>query len=131
MEYIISSEGMQSKPFNKRDAAFKQRNVFHEVLTYLHDETASDICILNGLRNTGKTTLMAQAVQSLPNLDSICWMHAEDDNSIQDIKTVIEQEPQCRYFFIENITKLDDFMDASSILADKVKYISQIQFHKK
>lgn len=119
MEYIISSEGMQSKPFNKRDAAFKQRNVFHEVLTYLHDETASDICILNGLRNTGKTTLMAQAVQSLPNLDSICWMHAEDDNSIQDIKTVIEQEPQCRYFFIDNITKLDDFMDASSILADR------------
>ena len=127
MEYTVGKQQLEKIFDHGNIARLSRRYVFSRIIEYLHGEIKPSICILQGLRNTGKTTLMEQAARALPNMDEVCWMYAEDNDSIQDIKTVIEQEPRCCYFFIDNITKLDNFMDASSILVDK--YV--IQQHKK
>lgn len=119
MEYTIGHEGLRRILFDRKSRSFNRRYIFSEIMTYLQDEKVTYVSILQGLRNTGKTTLMIQAMRELSDLDAVCWMYAEDDDSLQDIKNIIEREPQCRYFFIDNITKLDDFMDTSSILASR------------
>ena len=41
------------------------RFAFDTLMEYLHQEPASEVCLLYGLAHTGKKTMMAQAVREL------------------------------------------------------------------
>lgn len=117
MEYVTGKD--LNRIFkSKRIASFRKRFLFPELMDYLHREEDPRLCTLYGLRRTGKTTLMAQAAKKLDQ-DKVCWVHCEEGDDIQDVKNVIKGNPACRYFFLDEVTRLENFTSASSILADK------------
>ena len=111
---------------DERLASFRKRFIFSELMDYLHREGDPRLCTLYGLRGTGQTTLMMQAVCELEP-EEVCWVHCEEDDDIQDVKNVIKANPKCRYFFLDEVTRLENFTSASSILADQ--YVAED--HKK
>ena len=117
MEYVIGKD-LDRIFKSKRIESFRKRLLFPELMDYLHREEDPRLCTLYGLRRTGKTTLMAQAAKELDQ-DKVCWVHCEEGDDIQDVKNVIKGNPACRYFFLDEVTRLENFTSASSILADK------------
>lgn len=110
----------------KLNQIFEERNIRHyrkrfsfpNLMAYLKQPKDNKVCTLFGLRRTGKTTMMAQAAQELASTGEVAWLYCEKDDCVQDIKNAIFEHPECRYFFIDEVTRLEDFTDAGSILAD-------------
>lgn len=119
MEYSTGKENLLKVFYQKNISGMKKRYSFPKLMKYLQGGRDTRICALYGLRRTGKTTMMAQAACELQDYDSICWVHCEEGDSIQDVKNVIKNNPSCRYFFLDEVTRLENFTSASSILADK------------
>ena len=77
------------------------------------------ICILYGLRRTGKTTLLFQMLSELP-IEKTAYIKVQtiDDMSrlTKDLKALYELG--YRYAFIDEITLLSDFIDTAAVLSD-------------
>ena len=43
----------------------QKRNLFPKLIQYLENETPDQVCLLNGLRRTGKSVMMLQAALSI------------------------------------------------------------------
>lgn len=119
MDVKTGEQALRELFHNYHVESFRKRFCFSDLMDYLHRDYDPRVCTIYGLRRTGKTTLMAQAAAELRNPDSVCWIICGPDDEIQDVKNVIRNHPQCRYFFLDEATRLENFMDASSILADR------------
>lgn len=110
----IDIKNLQEPPKNKRD-----------VYATLQDFTENDsfsygnIFIIYGLRRTGKTTMMEQYIYSHPEEKSSYYI-AENHDSIKDLTNVIDKDRELgiKNIFIDEITKVEDFNDNVSVLAD-------------
>ena len=118
MEVVTGITGLKQVYQNKRINLLKKRTSFKDLISYLHKDNDSQVCSLYGLRRTGKTTLMAQAAETL-DPSTVIWIHCETGDSMQDVKNIIQANPACRFIFIDEATRLENFIDTSSILADR------------
>ncbi len=94
-------------------------NVLHQFL--LSDEDYR-VCILYGLRRTGKTTLLRQAMAALSseNLRNAAYLslHRNDTMKMVEEDLHILQNAGIRFVFIDNVTLLKDFISSASIFSD-------------
>lgn len=101
----------------------EKRFVYKDLMEFLKNPSYHRICALYGLRRTGKTIMMKQAMLEL-GLES-CRLIEIPINvkniDMPDIYTLLEdyREQGIRYVFLDKITALDDFTQASNLLADK------------
>lgn len=119
MDVKTGEKGLHELSTNYHVESFQKRFCFPDLMDYLRRDYDPRVCTIYGLRRTGKTTLMAQAAAELHDPDSFCWIICGEHDEIQDVKNVIRDHPQCKYFFLDEATRLENFMDASSILADR------------
>lgn len=119
METLTGIDELSSLWKRRKIDSMKKRFCFSQLMDYLNGGDDPRICTLYGLRRTGKTILMAQASKELKDPDSVCWVMCEPGDEIQDVKKAIRENPKCQYFFLDEVTKLENFTDASSILADR------------
>lgn len=100
----------------------RKRDCYKELSAYLRGEGGERVCIVCGLRRTGKTTMIRQAI-----LD----MEPEEAKRAAYIKTTAADTMEImnrdlrrlnqrgyRYVFIDEITLMDDFIDSAAILSD-------------
>ena len=118
MEVVTGNTGLTQVYQNKHINHLKKRESFQDLIGYLHKDNDSQLCSLYGLRRTGKTTLMAQAAETL-DPSTVIWIHCEIGDSMQDVKNAIQAHPSCQFIFIDEATRLENFIDTSSILADR------------
>lgn len=80
------------------------------------------ICGIIGLRRTGKTTMMWQAMMGLPKIeqDRSLYIVMEDGDDMVDLKIALKEYRARGFtnFFIDEITRLHDFSKKGSVLAD-------------
>lgn len=100
-------------------AKYGKRNCFSTLQKFVTGSYDGKICILYGLRRTGKTTLLFQMLSELP-IEKTAYIKVQttDDMSrlTKDLKALFELG--YRYVFIDEITLLSDFIDTAAVLSD-------------
>ena len=100
-------------------AKYGKRDCFSILQKFVAGSYDGKICILYGLRRTGKTTLLFQMLSELP-IEKTAYIKVQtiDDMSrlTKDLKALFELG--YRYVFIDEITLLNDFIDTAAVLSD-------------
>ena len=105
---------LADKPFH----SYKKRRVFREITEYLSRACDEHVLVLRGLRRTGKTTLMYQAIEELGDYDSTLFIRCYPEDDIIKIADAIQDFPG-KYVFLDEVTKVPNFIDFASILPDE------------
>lgn len=98
--------------------ALERRDCFDFLDNYIN-HNSSKVCMLYGIRRTGKTTMMYQAMAEL-GLDNVGYILCENEDSWRGVTQQLEDyyASGIRYVFIDEITRLEDFVPVASVLAD-------------
>ena len=114
---VVTGTGLQA--LANSVAKYGKRNCFSTLQKFVTGSYDGKICILYGLRRTGKTTLLFQMLSELP-IEKTAYIKVQtiDDMSrlTKDLKTLFELG--YRYVFIDEITLLNDFIDTAAVLSD-------------
>ena len=99
--------------------SYGKRDCFNALSSYLQDAPYGKVCLIYGLRRTGKTTLVLQAIAELP-LSKTAYIKALSTDNMamlnRDLKRLAESG--FKYVFIDEITLMADFIDSASLLSD-------------
>lgn len=109
--------------FKNNVAGMNKRDVFTSIKEFVNGDECyqGKILAIYGLRRTGKTTLMEQLLcDSDINAKSCVFLEMQDNDSMEDLerKIIDEQAEGKSIFVIDEITKVKDFIQDSSVLAD-------------
>lgn len=114
---VVTGGGLQA--LANSVAKYGKRDCFSTLQKFVAGSYDGKICILYGLRRTGKTTLLFQMLSDLP-IEKTAYIKAQttDDMSrlTKDLKVLFELG--YRYVFIDEITLLNDFIDTAAVLSD-------------
>ena len=114
---VVTGTGLQA--LANSVAKYGKRDCFSTLQKFVAGSYGGKICILYGLRRTGKTTLLFQMLSELP-IEKTAYIKVQttDDMSrlTKDLKALYELG--YRYAFIDEITLLSDFIDTAAVLSD-------------
>ena len=114
---VVTGTGLQA--LANSVAKYGKRDCFSTLQKFVAGSYDGKICILYGLRRTGKTTLLFQMLSDLP-IEKTAYIKVQttDDMSrlTKDLKVLFELG--YRYVFIDEITLLSDFIDTAAVLSD-------------
>ena len=103
-------------------ASWERRDKFANIMKYLRWKTESRVCIIYGLRRTGKTTMLMQAAADLTEEEfaKAFYIKASVRTSIHEMSRVIAdfEKKGYKYAFIDEATLMEDFIDAAAIFSD-------------
>ena len=114
---VVTGAGLQA--LANSVAKYGKRDCFSTLQKFVTGSYDGKICILYGLRRTGKTTLLFQMLSELPaEKAAYIKVQTTDDMSrlTKDLKALFELG--YRYVFIDEITLLSDFIDTAAVLSD-------------
>lgn len=117
---VLTSDAL--KLFVQRSASYSSRPILQKVREYLFAETTSKVFILYGLRRTGKTTIMGQAIAGLEEEDFSRTAFLQVRNGItlaqinKDLKNL--QNHGFKYIFIDEVTLMEDFIEGAALFSD-------------
>lgn len=101
----------------------KERYLIQDLMNYLYDRNSNRVCVLYGLRRTDKTVLMKQAIQHLLDngIDNVAYITLTATQSIETVYKQLNNEIKrgIKYFFLDEITMVANFIQSSALLADK------------
>ncbi|MBQ8952421.1 MAG: ATP-binding protein [Eubacterium sp.] len=100
---------------------YNRRYIYSEVLDYINDNEDFRVCCLYGLRRTGKTIMMAQAVCDKGEFNNSLYIICNDGDSLGNICNAIDKSSD-RYIFLDEVTKSYDFINTCSVLADRYTF---------
>ena len=114
---VVTGTGLQA--LANSVAKYGKRDCFSTLQKFVAGSYGGKICILYGLRRTGKTTLLFQMLSELP-IEKTAYIKVQtiDDMSrlTKDLKALFELG--YRYVFIDEITLLSDFIGTAAVLSD-------------
>ena len=117
---ILLSEDLYA--FVEKIKGFHKRNCISKLEDYLNNENYGKVFILYGLRRTGKTTLMRQAILSMSkdSLKRIAFIQLEQGDSLSDINIALKmlRKRGIKYVFIDEVTMAEDFIEGAALLSD-------------
>ena len=103
-------------------AGWQKRDCFRSILAYLNGKATPRVCAVYGLRRTGKTTMLHQAINEMkPEMFSqAAYIKARKKQTMSQLDRDLKQlfNRGFRYVFIDEITFLEDFVDTASFLSD-------------
>lgn len=108
------------------DKHYKNRFIYRDLMEYLCGANGQNgkVCCLYGLRRTGKTVMMHQAMREIGDYNDILLIHCESDetnkmyDTMEMVKAQLKEHPNCHYIFIDEITKTRNFVGTASFLAN-------------
>lgn len=97
---------------------YKHRYSYDYLKRYL-DIYSSKIIAMYGLRRTGKTTMLFQAINYI-GIDKSAYIKIKPTDRMQDLSNDLDilNEKNIKYVFIDEITLMRDFIQEASILSD-------------
>ena len=105
----------QTKNFQKRDC-------FTQIQEYLYSDTLDKVCLVYGLRRTGKTTMLRQCFYEMKEGDfkRSVYIKATVTDTMAALNKDLKQlrELGIKYVFIDEVTLISDFIDSAAILSD-------------
>jgi len=101
---------------------FHKRDVYASLKKYMSEDSFGKVCLLYGLRRTGKTTMLFQLVQDMSEEDRnrTVYIKAKVTDTManfnHDLK--ILEEKGIRTVLIDEVTLMSDFIDSASLFSD-------------
>lgn len=116
----ITGSGLLEMAETAKD--FKKRDCYEKISSYLYGKPADKVCLVYGLRRTGKTTLLKQLILDMKEEDQkqTIYIKARVGETIADLNKDIKlaRENGIKFFLIDEITLLEDFIDNAALLSD-------------
>ena len=102
-----------------RTAKFQKRDCYKILKQFIEKDVDGKIAILYGLRRTGKTTLLFQAIGELP-LDQTAYIKIKTTDNMSMLTKDLDalNKKGCKYVFIDEVTLMDDFIGTAALLSD-------------
>lgn len=101
---------------------WKERDCFSQLLKYLNSDTTDRVCLVFGLRRTGKTTMLRQAVLKMTpeQASKTAYIKAKGTDTMAAINRDLEllQELGYENIFIDEVTLMEDFIDSAALFSD-------------
>ena len=98
------------------------RDVFPDIVKFLRWPAESKVLIVFGIRRTGKTTMLQQAVRALTREEfakaAYIKVRTGDTLEMMDDRLSRLHGKGVRYVFIDEVTLMDDFIDGASLFSD-------------
>lgn len=101
---------------------WEKRDSFKQLQKYINADGYDRVCLVYGLRRTGKTTMLRQALgeMSKEQLDKAVYIKARGTDTMaalnRDLKKL--QAQGYKYVFIDEVTLMPDFIDSAAVLSD-------------
>lgn len=100
----------------------EKRNAYNAVLDFIESDRCYDgeVCIICGLHRTGKTTIMRQIMAENADRYTFMFLEPSKEDTMEDVYAYLDGavKKKVRGVFIDEITKVSDFIDNSAYLAD-------------
>ena len=95
------------------------RDCFETLRQFITRDIDGKICILYGLRRTGKTTLLFQMISELP-VEQTAYIKVKTTDNMSKLTKDLEvlRKNGCKYVFVDEITLMEDFINTAAILSD-------------
>jgi len=108
-------ENLCNNQTNKRS-----RYSLESLKSYLTNRTGGKVCMLYGLRRTGKTIMMLDAIRWLKCYNQCAYIIMSGGDTLKMLYSLISDciKIGCKYIFIDEVTVLDGFVNSSALLAD-------------
>ncbi len=111
----LSVMAEQAQEYEKRDC--------YEILkNYVYGRESDKVCLIYGLRRTGKTTLIRQLLLDMKpeELSQAVYIKATPSDSIATINADLKLlwQKGFKYVFIDEVTLISDFIDSASLFSD-------------
>ena len=101
---------------------FGTRDMFPSVMKYLRSDGADRVLIVCGLRRTGKTTMLRQAIRALSSAESrrAAYIKVTETDTMAALKADLTSlhDAGFKFVFIDEVTLMEDFIDTASVLSD-------------
>ena len=101
---------------------WQKRDCYRQLNAYLYNAECDRVCLLFGLRRTGKTTLLRQAVLDMTPEDAArtAYIKATKQDTIANLNRDMEQLRSLgfRYVLLDEVTLMRDFIDSAALLSD-------------
>ena len=101
---------------------FQKRDCYSKLKAYINGKITPRVCSVYGLRRTGKTTLLWQAISELSEeqFKQTVYIKMQHHQTMRmldsDLKSLYSLG--YRYVFIDEVTFMEDFIDTASLLSD-------------
>lgn len=114
---VVTGPGIRA--FSKRVAKYRKRDCYKQLKRFVGGDYDGKICILYGLRRTGKTTLLLQMMGELP-LEQTAYIKIRTSDNMAGLSRDLDRlyKGGFRYVFIDEITLLEDFINTAAVLSD-------------
>ena len=103
-------------------AKYERRDCFSKIQNFLKTPAADKVCLIFGLRRTGKTTLLKQLVLAMNEEEqkSCIYIKATTENTIEELNADLKlaNKLKYKYVFIDEITLIEKFIDNAALLSD-------------
>ena len=100
----------------------KERDCFKQLQKYLNSDATDRVCLVFGLRRTGKTTMLRQAVLKMTTeqVSKTAYLKAKGTDTMAAMNRDLEKLLELGYenVFIDEVTLMDDFIDSAALFSD-------------
>ncbi|MBR1677077.1 MAG: ATP-binding protein [Clostridia bacterium] len=98
---------------------YKKRYCFKALNQFIGGDFNGKICILYGLRRTGKTTLVFQMIGELP-IEKCAYIKVRSTDNMSMLTRDFDElfNGGYKYIFIDEITLMEDFIGTAAVLSD-------------
>ena len=114
--------GAQLLNFCESVAKWEKRECFSTLHDYIYGENNDRVLILYGLRRTGKTTLVRQAIGEMPATmqSKTAFIQLSSRLTLADVNHDLKllESLGYRYVFIDEVTLLSDFIEGAALFSD-------------
>ena len=101
---------------------WKERDCFKQLQKYLNSDTTDRVCLVFGLRRTGKTTMLRQAVLKMTSeqASKTAYIKAKATDTMAAMNRDLEKLLELGYenIFIDEVTLMEDFIDSAALFSD-------------
>ena len=111
--------GTALRSLTRKVEMFQKRDCFSVLKKFINLDIDGKICILYGLRRTGKTTLLFQMIRELPE-EQTAYIKAKTSDNMSKLTKDLDAlyKNGFRYVFIDEVTLMDDFIGTAALLSD-------------
>ena len=118
----FSRTGEDLRTFIQPVLNYRRRDSYSMLHDYLHGETSEQVFILYGLRRTGKTTLIRQAIAEMDEsqFGKTAFLQVTAQNNLAQVNQDLRQLEQrgYRYVFLDEVTQMEDFIQGAALFSD-------------
>lgn len=103
-------------------AEYRRRDGYKDLEQYLYQDSFGKVFILCGLRRTGKTTLIRQAIAAMKpeDFERSAFIQVRPGDNLGDVNFDLRwlEENQYKYVFLDEVTLAKDFIEGAALLSD-------------